>query len=100
MLGTPTGMGDLHLGPVHQGTRGLVAPDFPSRAALSQNHGSITSGGTLAQAVDVELEEVTRLCLLLGGAEPRLLTASGASALAGRYGTPWQHFAPAVAQAK
>lgn len=80
----------------------LMSLDFPFRAALLQNHGSVTSGDTLARAVDaaVELEEVTRLCLLLSGAEPRLLTASEASALAERYGTPWQQSAPAVAQAK
>ncbi|GAB2935547.1 class II aldolase/adducin family protein [Streptomyces mayteni] len=70
----------------------LRALDFPFRAALLQNHGSLTAGPTLAGAVDaaVELEEATRLLLLLGPtAAPRLLTPSEATTLADRHGAPW-----------
>ncbi|MEU5371034.1 class II aldolase/adducin family protein [Streptomyces sp. NPDC005951] len=71
---------------------GLEALGFPFRAALLQNHGPITAGGTLARAVDaaVELEEVSRLILLLKGTAPRLLTADEAALLARRYDSVWE----------
>lgn len=70
---------------------GLAELDFPFRAALLQNHGPITAGRSLAEAVDaaVELEEVSRLLLLLGETPARLLTDEETSHLAGAYGSPW-----------
>ncbi|WP_077063539.1 class II aldolase/adducin family protein [Streptomyces sp. MP131-18] len=69
----------------------LRSLDFPFRAALLQNHGPITAGPSLASAVDavVELEEVSRLLLLLNGTAPRHLTHGEAAELARRYGSPW-----------
>ncbi|AXG82159.1 class II aldolase/adducin family protein [Streptomyces paludis] len=72
--------------------RQLELLDFPFHAALLQNHGPITAGDTLARAVDaaVELEEVSRLTLLLKDTGPRVLTTEEAGALARRYGTVWE----------
>src|SRR4051812_30807368 len=74
-----------------QQARHVEELDFDFRAALLQNHGSLVAATGMAAAADaaVELEEVCRLLLLLGGREPRLLSASEAAELAGRYGAPW-----------
>ncbi|WP_130800120.1 class II aldolase/adducin family protein [Streptomyces otsuchiensis] len=78
---------------------GLVDLDFPFRAALLQNHGPVTSGADMAAATDaaIELEETSRLLLLLNGRTPRLLTAEEADVLARRYGTHWDAHAGAGA---
>ncbi|NJQ05742.1 class II aldolase/adducin family protein [Streptomyces lonarensis] len=78
---------------------GLGELDFPFRAVLLQNHGPVTSGPDMAAAVDaaVELEETSRLLLLLGGRDPRLLTAAEAGHLAERYGSHWDAHPGAVA---
>ncbi|MBU7597181.1 class II aldolase/adducin family protein [Streptomyces sp. P38-E01] len=69
----------------------LAALGFPFRAALLQNHGPVTCGRDMAEAVDaaVELEETSRLLLLLGAQRPRVLSPAEASALAEQYGTHW-----------
>ncbi|SOD62640.1 Ribulose-5-phosphate 4-epimerase/Fuculose-1-phosphate aldolase [Streptomyces zhaozhouensis] len=71
--------------------RGLADLDFPFRAALLQNHGPVTSGRDMAAAVAaaVELEETSRLLLLLGQHPHRVLTPAEATALAARYGSHW-----------
>ncbi|GAB2685418.1 aldolase [Saccharopolyspora gloriosae] len=69
----------------------LEALDFDFRAALLQNHGPITSGATLAAAVDaaVEIEEVSALLLRLGSHRPRLLEPEQIRELTAKYGTTW-----------
>ncbi|MFJ2509622.1 class II aldolase/adducin family protein [Streptomyces griseoviridis] len=64
---------------------------FPCRAALLQNHGPVTAGGTLGAAAEaaVEIEEVSALLLLLGPRAGRLLTSEESEALAVRYGSCW-----------
>jgi ribulose-5-phosphate 4-epimerase/fuculose-1-phosphate aldolase len=64
---------------------------FPFGAVLLQNHGSITSGLTMAAAVDaaIELEEACKLLLLLGTKRARYLTSREAFALASAYSSPW-----------
>jgi len=64
---------------------------FSFRAALLQNHGPVTSGTSLAAALDaaVELEEVCRLALLTSGRPVVPLPDGAARELAERYGTPW-----------
>jgi len=64
---------------------------FPFGAVLLQNHGSITSGLTMAAAVDaaIELEEACKLLLLLGTKPARYLTSREAFALASAYSSPW-----------
>jgi ribulose-5-phosphate 4-epimerase/fuculose-1-phosphate aldolase len=64
---------------------------FPFGAVLLQNHGSITSGLTMAAAVDaaIELEEACKLLLLLGTKPARYLTSREALALASAYSSPW-----------
>ncbi|GAB3297542.1 class II aldolase/adducin family protein [Pseudoclavibacter terrae] len=60
--------------------------------ALLQNHGSIVSGSTVAQAVDraIEIEEAARTRLLVGGREDlRPLTDDEVQELVDRYGQPW-----------
>jgi ribulose-5-phosphate 4-epimerase/fuculose-1-phosphate aldolase len=61
------------------------------RAALLQNHGSITAGRSLADAVDaaVELEHTCALLLALGAHPYRALDEAEAGRLAERYGSPW-----------
>ncbi|MDT0267288.1 class II aldolase/adducin family protein [Streptomyces sp. DSM 44915] len=77
-------------GDIAQATE-LAALDFPFRAALLQNHGSLTCGPDMATAVGaaVEVEETSRLLLLLGTQTPRLLTEAETTALAERYHSPW-----------
>ena len=64
---------------------------FPFGAVLLQNHGSITSGLTMAAAVEaaIELEEACKLLLLLGTKPARCLTSREALALASAYSSPW-----------
>jgi len=64
---------------------------FPFRAALLQNHGLITAGPTMQWALDsaIELEEVCKLILLLGGRSSRLLTAAEAARVAAKNSSPW-----------
>jgi ribulose-5-phosphate 4-epimerase/fuculose-1-phosphate aldolase len=64
---------------------------FPFGAVLLQNHGSITSGLTMAAAVDaaIELEEACKLLLLLGTKPARFLTPREALELASAYSSPW-----------
>jgi ribulose-5-phosphate 4-epimerase/fuculose-1-phosphate aldolase len=64
---------------------------FPFGAVLLQNHGSITSGSTMAAAVEaaIELEEACKILLLLGTKPARYLTGREASTLASTYSSPW-----------
>jgi ribulose-5-phosphate 4-epimerase/fuculose-1-phosphate aldolase len=64
---------------------------FPFGAVLLQNHGSITSGSTMAAAVDaaIELEEACKILLLLGTKPARYLTHGEAFTLAATYSSPW-----------
>jgi ribulose-5-phosphate 4-epimerase/fuculose-1-phosphate aldolase len=64
---------------------------FPFGAVLLQNHGSITSGSTMAAAVEaaIELEEACKLLLLLGTKPGRYLTTREALELASTYSSPW-----------
>jgi ribulose-5-phosphate 4-epimerase/fuculose-1-phosphate aldolase len=64
---------------------------FPFDAVLLQNHGSITSGSTMAAAVDaaIELEEACKILLLLGAKPARYLTGREAATLASRYSSAW-----------
>jgi ribulose-5-phosphate 4-epimerase/fuculose-1-phosphate aldolase len=65
--------------------------DFPFGAVLLQNHGSITSGATMAAAVEaaIELEEACKLVLLLGERSARYLSGQEALTLASTYASPW-----------
>lgn len=64
--------------------------DVPSRAVLLQNHGPVLASADLGSAVEmaVELEEASRLTLLLAG-RGRELTADQVADLSARYGSPW-----------
>jgi 3-dehydro-4-phosphotetronate decarboxylase len=64
---------------------------FPFRAALLQNHGSLTSGTSMAAAVDaaIELEEVCTLLLSIGDRPMRVLTPAETAELAEKYDSPW-----------
>ncbi|MDI2099431.1 class II aldolase/adducin family protein [Ruicaihuangia caeni] len=63
--------------------------DFSS--VLLANHGSVTSGADLDQAIDraIEIEEASKLLGIIGGRAPRLLDAAQVSELTARYGTAW-----------
>lgn len=65
--------------------------DFPFGAVLLQNHGSITSGVTMAAAVEaaIELEEACKLVLLLGAKPARYLSSEEALTLASTYASAW-----------
>lgn len=69
----------------------IRALDLRFRAVLLQNHGPVTSGATMEQAVDaaIELEEVSKIALLTRGAAVIPLADSVASELAERYGSYW-----------
>jgi ribulose-5-phosphate 4-epimerase/fuculose-1-phosphate aldolase len=62
------------------------------RAVLLQNHGPVTSGRTVEEAVDatIELEEASRLAILTAGQRVNVLTAEQARSLAEQYGSPWE----------
>jgi ribulose-5-phosphate 4-epimerase/fuculose-1-phosphate aldolase len=74
----------------------LEALGLPFSAALLQNHGSLTSGQSLAPAVDaaIELEEVSKLLLLLGERAVNLLPEGEAEHLAAKYGSAWTPTGP------
>jgi ribulose-5-phosphate 4-epimerase/fuculose-1-phosphate aldolase len=61
------------------------------RAALLQNHGAITAGRTLREALEaaVELENTCSLLLQLGSRPFQLLPSEAADRLAKRYDSPW-----------
>ena len=64
---------------------------LPFRAALLQNHGSITSGPSMTSAVDtaIELEEVCGLLLTIGSRPMRLLSDDEVTGLSEQYDSPW-----------
>jgi 3-dehydro-4-phosphotetronate decarboxylase len=74
----------------------IEALPFPFRAVLLQNHGSVTAAASMAAAVDaaVELEEVSRLLLLLGDRPLQLLPEGEPGRLAERYDSVWTVPAP------
>lgn len=69
----------------------IEAIAFPFRAALLQNHGAITAGATMAEAVDavVELEQTCALLLALGSRSHHLLDGAATARLSERYKSPW-----------
>lgn len=74
--------------------------DLPFRAALLQNHGSITAGTTMHEAVEtaIELEQACAILLSLGERPIQILDTAAVSRLAERYSSPWtcQGFAEVV----
>ena len=64
---------------------------FPVRAVLLQNHGIVTSGADISEAIDAaaELELTCDTLLRLGTRVPSNLPADAAIRLAQRYGSPW-----------
>ncbi len=64
---------------------------FPFRAVLLRNHGPVTSGESLDDAVGaaVELEEVCKVALAVHGADISPLTPAQAAHLATVYGSFW-----------
>ncbi len=64
---------------------------WPLRAALLANHGSVVAGRDIAEAVDraAELEEACRIALLTENAPRRELTDDQVRELADRWGSPW-----------
>ena len=64
---------------------------FPFRAVLLQNHGSVTAAASMAAALEaaIELEEVSRLLLLLGDRPLQLLPDGEPERLAARYDSVW-----------
>ncbi|ROR81709.1 L-fuculose-phosphate aldolase [Plantibacter flavus] len=69
----------------------LSGLSFPFHAALLQNHGQLTSGRNLADAIDaaVEVEEASRITLITTGKERRLLDEREIADLTERYGSSW-----------
>jgi 3-dehydro-4-phosphotetronate decarboxylase len=69
----------------------IEALEFPFRAALLQNHGSITSGTTMDKAVEtaIELEQTCAVLLSIGEKPCLTLDAATVSRLAERYSSPW-----------
>jgi ribulose-5-phosphate 4-epimerase/fuculose-1-phosphate aldolase len=61
------------------------------RAALLQNHGAITAGRTMGEALEaaVELEHTCSLLLQLGSRPFQLLPSEATDRLAKRYDSPW-----------
>ena len=61
------------------------------RAALLQNHGAITAGRTVREALEavVELEHTCSLLLHLGSRPFQLLPSDAADRLAKKYDSPW-----------
>ncbi|KHL03587.1 aldolase [Sinomonas humi] len=76
----------------------IEAIPFPLHAVLLQNHGAITVGRDLAEAVDtaVELEQVCDTLLRTAGLPKRLLSQETAVRLAGKYGRHWTLGQPAA----
>lgn len=69
----------------------IEALEFPFRAALLQNHGSITAGTTIHGAVEtaIELEQACAVLLSLGGKPFQPLETAAVLRLAKRYSSPW-----------
>ena len=69
----------------------IEAIPYPLHAVLLQNHGAITVGRDLAEAVDtaVELEQACDTLLRTAGLPKRLLDEETAVRLAGKYGRHW-----------
>lgn len=67
-----------------------VDGDFGS--VLLRNHGSVTSGSSVAKAVDaaIELEQAARLAVTLAGQSYAVLSDTEARELAQRYGSVWE----------
>ena len=61
------------------------------RAALLQNHGAITAGRTMAEALEatIELEHTCGLLLRIGTKPFQLIPADSARRLAEKYGSEW-----------
>jgi ribulose-5-phosphate 4-epimerase/fuculose-1-phosphate aldolase len=66
--------------------------DFDFSAVLLQNHGPLTAGSSVQQAVDaiIEIEEAAKLVLLLQGRPARLLNDAEIAELTSTYGTTWK----------
>lgn len=69
----------------------IEAIPYPLHAVLLQNHGAITVGRDLAEAVDtaVELEQACDTLVRTAGLPKRLLDEETAVRLAGKYGRHW-----------
>lgn len=69
----------------------IEALEFPFASLLLQNHGSVCAASSMAAAIDAatELEEVSRLLLLLGQHPRNLLPTGEPQHLAELYGTSW-----------
>lgn len=76
----------------------IEAIPFPLHAVLLQNHGAITVGRDLAEAVEtaVELEQVCEILLRTAPLPKRLLDEETAVRLAGKYGRHWTFGQPAA----
>ena len=70
--------------------------DFDFSAVLLQNHGPLTAGTSVQQAVDaiIEIEEAAKLVLLLQGRPARWLSDDEIAELTGTYGTAWKTGSP------
>ena len=70
--------------------------DFDFSAVLLQNHGPLTSGTSVQQAVDaiIEIEEAAKLVLLLQDRPARLLDDAEIAELTRTYGTTWKTTGP------
>jgi ribulose-5-phosphate 4-epimerase/fuculose-1-phosphate aldolase len=77
-------------GNVSQGSH-INGLDFDFRAVLLQNHGPLTAGTSVQQAVDaiIEIEEAAKLVLLLQDRPARLLSDAEILELTRTYGTSW-----------
>ena len=69
----------------------IEAADIRFRAALLQNHGAITAGRTMAQALEatIELEHTCALLLHIGAKPFRLIPLEAARRLAEKYDSVW-----------
>jgi ribulose-5-phosphate 4-epimerase/fuculose-1-phosphate aldolase len=76
----------------HDQAVAIAASERPFRAVLLQNHGPITAGPGIDEAVAaaIELEEVAKLLLLLRDRSPVLLNADQITELTEKYGTVWE----------
>ncbi len=75
----------------------ILGLTYPVRALLLQNHGMVTSGSDMAEAIDaaLELELTCDTLLRLGAREPLQLSEEAALRLARRFGAPWTCGQPA-----
>lgn len=76
----------------------IEALPFPFSSLLLQNHGSVCAAASLTDAVGaaVELEETSRLAVMLGGRAATLLPEGEPERLAKRYGTAWATIAEPI----